>query len=209
MSLDPTTIAPNPPEELGDIELLAIALDRNHTAAATLLDRLGGLHGLARAAPPDLIDARLPLRRAAQLFAALELGRRTLAEPLHRGMALTDAHHAEQWLQARLAHREQEELHVLGLDVRHRVLLEFVAAIGSVSEVHVDPRNVFCRLVRENASAAIVVHNHPSGEALPSDSDVELTSKLAAAGDILGIKLLDHIIVTRSRTFSFARHGRL
>ena len=207
MSLDLTTIAPHPPEQLGDIELLSIALGRNSAAAATLLDRFGGLHGLSRAALPDLIDARVPLRRAIQLYAALELGRRTLSEPLHRGTALTDACHAEQWLHARLAHREQEELHVLGLDVRHRVLVEFVAAVGSVSEVHVDPRNVFRRLVRENASAAIVAHNHPSGAAEPSDSDVELTRKLAAAGAVVGITVLDHVIVARAGAFSFARHG--
>jgi DNA repair protein RadC len=112
-------------------------------------------------------------------------------------------------MHARLAHREQEELHVIALDVRHRVLLEFVAAVGSVAEVHVDPRDVFRPLVRENASAAIVVHNHPSGAPKPSDADVELTRKLAAAGDIVGVKLLDHIIVGREGAFSFARHGRL
>lgn len=209
MSLDLQTIAPRPPEQLGDIELLALALNRNTSAAALLLDRFGGIHGLSRAPLQDLIDARLPLSRAAALFAALELGRRTLAEPLVAGTALTDAHHAEQWLHARLAHLEQEELHVIGLDVRHRVLVEFVAAVGSVAEVHVDPRNVYRRLVRANASAAIVVHNHPSGEPAPSDSDVELTRTLAAAGDVLGIKLLDHIIVARGGGFSFARHGRM
>jgi DNA repair protein RadC len=209
MSLDLTTIAPRPPEQIGDIELLSIALNRKTSAAAILLDRFGGIHGLARAAPMDLIDARVPLSRSAQLFAALELGRRTLAEPLHHGTALTDARHAEQWLHARLSHRDQEELHVIGLDVRHRVLLEFVAAIGSVSEVQVDPRNVFRRLVRENASAAIVVHNHPSGAPEPSESDVELTRRLGAAGDLVGVKLLDHIIVARGGAFSFARHGRM
>jgi DNA repair protein RadC len=209
MSLDPQSIAPRPPEQLGEIELLALALNRSSTSAAMLLSRLGGIHGLARAAPHELTALRVSVRRAAQLHAALELGRRTLSEPLRRGAPFTDAHHAERHMQARLAHREQEELHVIGLDARHRVIVEFVAAIGSIAEVHIDPRDVFRPLVRENAFAALVVHNHPSGAISPSDCDVELTRKLAAAGAVIGIKLLDHIIVAREGAFSFARHGRM
>jgi DNA repair protein RadC len=209
MSLDPLTIAPRPPEQLGDIELLAIALNRSLTAAATLLSRFGGVHGLARAAPDELLRERVPSRRAAMLHAALELGRRSLAEPLRAGVSLTDAAHAERHMHARLGHRSQEELHVVGLDVRHRVLIEFVAAVGTLAEVHIDPRDVYRPLLRENAAAAIVVHNHPSGATAPSDSDVELTRKLAAAGELLGVKLLDHIIVGRQAAFSFARHGRM
>ena len=71
--------------------------------------------------------------------------------------------------------REQEELHVIGLDVRQRILVEFTAAVGSVAEVQIDPRDVFRPLLQENAHAAIVVHNHPSGATSPSESDVELT----------------------------------
>jgi DNA repair protein RadC len=209
MSLDPLTIAPRPPEQLGDIELLAIALNRSLTAAATLLSRFGGVHGLARAAPDELLRERVPPRRAAMLHAALELGRRSLAEPLRAGVSLTDAAHAERHMHARLGHRSQEELHVVGLDVRHRVLIEFVAAVGTLAEVHIDPRDVYRPLLRENAAAAIVVHNHPSGATAPSESDVELTRKLAAAGELLGVKLLDHIIVGRQAAFSFARHGRM
>jgi DNA repair protein RadC len=209
MSLDPLLIAPRPAEQLGDIELLALALDRTPTAAAALLVRFGGVHGLARAAPNELVGARVPARRAAQLHAALELGRLTVAEPLRRGAPLTDAHHAERLMQARLAGRDQEELHVIGLDVRHRVLIDFVAAIGGIAEVRIDPRDVFRPLLRCNAFAAIVVHNHPSGAPSPSDSDAELTRTLAAAGEVVGVKLLDHIIVGSEGAFSFARHGRM
>lgn len=209
MSLDLTTIAPNPPAELGDIELLAVALDRSVSTAAELICRFGGVYGLARAPLEELARARIPPRRAHQLHAALELGRRTIVEPLKRGVALTDAAQAEQLMWSRLSAREQEELHVIGLDVRQRILVEFTAAIGGVAEVHIDPRDVFRPLVLENAHAAIVVHNHPSGATSPSESDVELTHKLGAAGDVIGIKLLDHIIVARDGVYSFARHGRM
>ncbi len=209
MALDLLTIAPSPPAQLGDIELLALALDRSVSTAATLMSRFGGVHGLARASLHELVRARVPPRRARQLHAALELGRRTLTRALARGVAIVDAAHAEQVMWSRLAHRDQEELHVIGLDVRQRIVLEFVAAIGSVAEVQIDPRDVYRPLLQENAHGAIVVHNHPSGSTTPSESDVSLTRQLGAAGDIVGIKLLDHLIVARDGVYSFARHGRM
>lgn len=209
MSLDLSTIAPSPPAQLGDIELLALALDRSVTTAATLMSRFGGVHGLARASIAELAQARVPSRRAQQLHAALELGRRTLAEPLKRGVALTDASQAEQLMWSRLANRDQEELHVIGLDVRHRIVVEFVAAIGTVSEVPIDPRDVYRPLLHDNAAAAIVVHNHPSGAPSPSESDASLTRQLVAAGEVVGVKLLDHIIVARDGVYSFARHKQI
>ena len=209
MSLDLTTIAPHPPGELGDAELLALALDRSVSTAATLMSRFGGVYGLARASIDELERARVPSRRAHQLHAALELGRRTIVEPLQRGVAITDAGQAERLMWSRLAARDQEELHVIGLDVRQRILIEFTAAIGGVAEVQIDPRDVFRPLLQQNANAAIVVHNHPSGAISPSESDVELTHKLGAAGDVIGIKLIDHIIVAREGVYSFARHGRM
>ncbi|MGZ3405737.1 MAG: JAB domain-containing protein [Polyangia bacterium] len=209
MSLDLTTIAPSPAGQLGDIELLALALDRSTSAAAILMNRFGGIHGLARASHHDLIVARVPPRRAQQLHAALELGRRTLTRPLQRGATLDDARTAEQLMWSKLSHRAQEELHVVGVDVRQRIVVEFIAAIGGIAEVPIDPRDVFRPLLQENAHAAIVVHNHPSGSIEPSGSDVSLTRQLAAAGEIVGVKLLDHIIVARDGVYSFARHGRM
>lgn len=209
MSLDLTTLAPSPPAQLGDAELLALALNRSLPAAAALMSRFGGVHGLGRASIAELAEARVPARRARQLHAALELGRRTLVQPLVRGVALTDAAQAEQLMWARLANRDQEELHVIGLDVRHRIVVEFVAAIGGVAEVPIDPRDVYRPLLHDNAAAAIVVHNHPSGAISPSESDLALTRQLVAAGEVVGVKLLDHIIVARDGVYSFARHGQM
>jgi DNA repair protein RadC len=209
MSLHLSTITPCPPERLDDIELLALALNRSVASAATLMTRFGGVHGVARASIAELAAARVPARRVHQLHAALELGRRTIVAPLARGVALTDAAQAEQFMWSRLAAREQEEIHVIGLDVRQRITVEFVAAIGSLAEVHIDPRDVFRPLLRENANAAIVVHNHPSGDKSPSPADALLTEQLRAAGEVVGIELIDHIIVARDGAYSFARHGKL
>jgi DNA repair protein RadC len=209
MALDLTSIAPHPPTQLGEIELLALALNRSQSSAALLLSRFGGIHGLARAAFVDLVSARVPPRRARQLHAALELGRRSLVVPLVRGATLENTLQAERLMWSRLAHREQEELHVFGLDVRQRLLIDFVAAVGSGAEVRVDPRNVFRPLLHENAHSAIVVHNHPSGAPTPSDADRALTRQLSTAGEVVGVRLIDHIIVARDGAYSFARHGKL
>jgi DNA repair protein RadC len=209
MALDLSTLPPAPAAQLGDYELLAVLLNRSLPTAAALLARFGGVAALARAPIHELARARIPPRRAQQLIAALELGRRSLTEPLARGQPLDSAPLASEVMRARLAHREQEELHVIGLDVRQCVLIEFVAAVGNVAEVYVDPRDVFRPLVRENASSAIIVHNHPSGEPHPSDADRQLTRQLAAAGDVLGVQLVDHIIVARAGTYSFAESGDL
>jgi DNA repair protein RadC len=209
MALDPSLIPLTPATHLGDAELLAVALDRSLMTAALLLSRFGGVAGVARAPLAELESARVSRRTARQLHAALELGRRSLTPPLARTLSLVNAELVARYMQPRLALREQEEMHVLGLDVRQRLLVEFVAAVGNVAEVCVDPRDVFRTLVRENASAAVVVHNHPSGDATPSDSDRALTRDLAAAGGIVGVPLVDHVIVARDGTYSFAAHGEI
>jgi DNA repair protein RadC len=209
MALDTSLIPLALPSQLGDAELLALALDRSMMTAALLLSRYGGVAGFARAPLVELERVRISHRRARQLHAALELGRRSLVPSLARAQSLANAELVTRYMQPRLALREQEELHVLGLDVRQRLLLEFVAAVGNVAEVYVDPRDVFRPLVRENASAAVVVHNHPSGEAAPSDADHALTKELAAAGSIVGVRLVDHVIVARGGSYSFAAHGAL
>lgn len=209
MVLDPSTLPLAPAPQLGDAELLAIALDQTLVVSASLLARFGGVGGVARASLDDLTLARVARRRARQLQAALELGRRTLVPSDVRAQQLSSADLVGRYMRPRLALREQEEIHVLGLDVRQRLLLEFVAAVGNVAEVSVDARDVFRPLVRENASAAVVVHNHPSGEATPSESDRALTRELVAAGSLLGVRVVDHVIVARGGTYSFAEQGEL
>jgi DNA repair protein RadC len=209
MTLDLATIPLAPPAQLGDHELLALALNRSLTTAATLMTRLGGIRGVGRAPLDELLRAKVPARRARQLWAALELGRRTLHEPITYGETVDTAGRAAEVMRARLAHREQEELHVIGLDIRTRIVCLFVAAVGNLAEVYVDPRDVFRPLVRENAHRAIVVHNHPSGHPKPSEADRKLTRQLVAAGEIMGIELCDHIIVAQGGIHSFARAGEL
>jgi DNA repair protein RadC len=209
MPLDASTAPLIVTSQLADHELLSLALDRSLRATAELMARFGGVDAVARAPLVELERASIPARRARQLHAAFELGRRSLARPLRRGDPYDSADRVARAMQVRLADREQEELHVLGLDVRKRLVTQFIAAVGNPAEVFVDPRDVFRPLVRDIAHGAIVVHNHPSGDPRPSDADRALTRQLGAAGTILGVQLVDHIIVGRDGTYSFVAHGEL
>ena len=209
MPLDLTTIDARPPAQLDDSALLALVLNHSQSSAATLLARFGGLHGLARTPFDELAAARVPPRRALQLHAALELGRRSLAEPLRLGRALTSAADVVDAMRARLAALDQEYLVVLGFDSRQRVVVDVVVAIGGGSEVACVPADALRPLILAGAQRFIVVLNHPSGAVEASDLDHDLTRRLASAGDLVGLCLIDHIIVGRDGAYSCAARKKI
>lgn len=96
---------------------------------------------------------------------------------------------------------------VLGLDARQRVRLVREVAQGSLAHVDVHPREVFRPLVRAGMHSAILVHNHPSQDADPSEADIDLTHRLVEVGRLVGIPVLDHLVVTRTRSVSVAALG--
>jgi DNA repair protein RadC len=106
-----------------------------------------------------------------------------------------------------IANSEQERFLVVALDARQRILSTWEVARGSLAQVDVHPREVFTPLVRARAHSAILVHNHPSEEADPSDADLDLTQRLCDVGKLLGIPVLDHIIVTATDHVSVAGRG--
>lgn len=101
-----------------------------------------------------------------------------------------------------IATAEQEHFYVLGLDAKYRVVVTHCAAIGTVDRVNVAPRDVFRELIRHNCTVFMVAHNHPSGDPQPSSGDLQLTLELQVAGELLGIKLLDHLIIARDCFYS-------
>lgn len=106
--------------------------------------------------------------------------------------------------------REPREVFaVLLLDVKHNVMAVHKVAMGSIDAIHVHPREVFRAAVMAGASALILAHNHPSGSLEASQEDKALTTRLTSAGEILGISILDHVIVTDQTYFSFMEHGLL
>ncbi len=199
-------------EHLNDDELVALVFGSGAALpmARLLLDRAGGPTGLRRTGMGELCKLpRIGPARACQLKAALELGRRALLpEPLN-GFVVRGAGDVANLLRAELAQGEQEAMHVFGLDARHRIRCRHIAAIGQVDRVQVGIADVFRPLVREGMAAALVAHNHPSGEPDPSPQDEQLTLRLAQVGQMLGIPLLDHVVVALGGHYSFADHGLL
>jgi len=191
-------------------ELIALVLGtgaRGKSAvevARNLLHETGGLTDLSRANPRELARVRgIGTARAARLVAAFHLGRRAMADPPAR-VVLREAADVHRHLRHRLQGMTQEVFLVLVLDARNVVLDEIEVARGSLTGVEVHPREVFRPLVRQAAAAAVVAHNHPSGDSRPSPEDIALTRRLRLAGEILGIPILDHVVIGRDDFTSVA-----
>jgi len=186
---------------LGDAELLAILLGTGVRArpalavAADVLAAAGGIAHLARASPRELaLTTGIGTARATSITAAFELGRRALGAAQRRE-TLEHADDIFRICEPRVAGLAQEVFIVIGMDIRNGLLDIVEIARGTVHSVEVHPREVFRPLIRMAAAGAVVVHNHPSGDPTPSPQDVELTRRLIAVGDLLGIPLIDHVVI--------------
>ena len=178
--------------------------------ARHLLDRLGGYPNLTRASTRDLVVAEgIGPATATRIQAAVEAGRRALTAPLERGTPITSARQVHQVFAPRFADAEQEEFVVVLLDRKQRVLRVVEVSRGTLDSSIVHPREVFREAIREAAASVIAAHNHPSGDTEPSVEDRYLTRRLAAAAEVLGLQLLDHVIVCRGGYHSFQEHGEL
>jgi DNA repair protein RadC len=204
------------PAALGDNELVALILGSGYrrtgalTVANELLNIRGGLHGLARSTCGDLVTvAGVGSAKAAQLVAALELGRRTLAHAPGARIQLRTPRDAAAYLLPAFGSRPVEHFGVVLLDSKHRVLRTAVIASGTLNTTIVQPRDVFREAMLAAAAAVVAFHNHPSGDPSPSPDDVDLTRRLAAAGTLMGIDLVDHIVLGDARYCSFKEMGQL
>ncbi len=197
------------PGALSNAELLAIIL-RVGTAtenavrlAERLLAHFGGLPGLYRASFNELRNQHgLGEAKAAQLQAALELGKRLLSMSPEDRASVRSPQDVANLVQGEMALLEQEHLRVVLLNTRNQVLGMPELYRGSVNSAQVRVAEVLRPAVRENCPALVVVHNHPSGDPTPSGQDIALTKELVAAGKLLDIEVLDHIVIGRGRFVS-------
>jgi DNA repair protein RadC len=201
------------PRALSDADLVALLLGTGtgrlsaRAAALALLEAVP-LAELAWA-PPDAIAAfpGLGPARAAALAAAFELGRRGAWAPPQRGERCLDPRRVFE-LMRHAAHAEREGFHVVLLDVRGRLLRTVQIAEGSLSQCPVSPRDALRPAVREGAHGIVFCHNHPSGDPTPSADDADLTERLRAAAELVGVLARDHVIVAAGGYFSFVEAGR-
>lgn len=178
------------------------------TAANEILRVRGGIHGLARSACAELSQVTgVGLAKAARLVAAIELGRRTLAHAPAARVRLRSPKDTAAYLLPAFGSRPVEQFGVVLLDSTHRVLRTTIVAVGTLNSTVVEPRDVLREAMLGGAAAVVVFHNHPSGDPTPSQDDVALTRRLSAAGRLMGIELVDHVILGDARYTSFKEMG--
>jgi DNA repair protein RadC len=174
----------------------------------TLLQDSGGVAGLRHIRFDDLRARHgIGAAKAAQLMAAIELGRRFALAELGARRAIQSPEDVAELLRYEIGGREQEHLVVVLLDTRNRLLRIGEVYVGSLNTSVVRIGEIFREAVRANAAALIVAHNHPSGDPSPSPEDVAVTRAIIEAGRLLDVEVLDHLIIGKDRHLSLRQAG--
>lgn len=199
---------------LSDAELLTLVLGTGVRGRPVselglgLLSETGGVHRLARMGAGELSTcAGIGPSKAARLVASFELGRRAASRPLERGRPLRSSRDVVDEVAPLLSQLEEERFLAIPADARNRPLGRLELAKGGLHTCPVSPSDVFRALLRAAASGVVFVHNHPSGDPSPSPEDIALTERLVRAGELVGVRVLDHLIIASEGTFSFADMG--
>jgi len=202
------------PEVLTVVELLAVLLRTGTSSmsaldlAALLLAKSGGLLGVTESSVEELCSIKgLGPAKAAQLKAAIELGRRLSAEvsgPRQLIRTPVDVHNL---LKERMRYCDREHFLAVFLNTKHHVITVETISVGSLNSSLVHPRELFKNSIKRSAAALILVHNHPSGDPAPSIEDIEITRRLVEVGNIIGIQVLDHIIIGENGFVSMKDQG--
>ena len=201
---------------MSDVELLAMVLGHGaarrsaHQLANTLLDAAAGPHGLMRMTRDEF--CRLPgigAAQASRVLAGIELGRRTLTRRSAERPQFRLPKDAAIYLLPQYGAHPVERLGVLLVDTKHRLLRAHIISEGSLDASLAHPREVFRAAVAGGAAGVLVFHNHPSGDPTPSPDDHAVTQRLAKAGAIIGIPLVDHVVLADGGYWSFKEHGMI
>jgi DNA repair protein RadC len=201
---------------LATSELLAIILrtgrqNRNaRELASELLHRFGGLQGVAKAPIEELcaVDG-IGKAKAVQLKAAFALGSRLTAARGPERPEICSSRDVVALVGDELRLCEQERFKILLLDTKNRVIRDETVSVGTLNASLVHPREVFRSAIRASSASVIVCHNHPTGDCRPSREDGETTRRIREAGELVGIRLLDHIIIGDAEYYSYKDNDAL
>jgi len=203
-------------EYLTEAELLAIILVNGYSGktsvelARNLLAEFGGLRKLMNISYSEIKDIRgIGRAKYSQIKAALELATRLTQEKMLPGERIQKAQDVVDYYYAEMRDKKKELFHILLLDIRYQILRDVLISMGSLTETTVHPREVLKEIIKESAAAVIFLHNHPSGNPNPSHQDIELTDRLCESCQMIGVKVLDHIIIGEDNFYSFAQMGQI
>jgi DNA repair protein RadC len=205
------------PESLSPAELLAIILRTGEASTGqSAVDHGRALMTLCENSFRTLADASVQElctikgigpAKAAQVKAALEIAKRFAQEEIKRGEQFRSSSDIYKHYHEQLGSLKKEEFHVLLLDAKNRKIKDVRVSEGSLTSSLVHPREVFNPIIRESAAAVILIHNHPSGDPTPSQEDLHITRRLRDVGDIMGVRVLDHLIIGKGKYVSFVDDG--
>jgi DNA repair protein RadC len=202
------------PGALSDAELLAVVLRTGGRGLSAvdlgrgILEAFSDFRQAATAGAGDLCKVKgLGLAKAAQILAVMEIAKRYGEHEFKPGEAFRGSADVYAHFRERLADERREHFYAVLLDNKHRKIKDVSVSQGSLTASIVHPRDVFAPVVREAAAAVIFVHNHPSGDPTPSKEDIEITRRLREVGEVMGVRVLDHIVVGKGRYVSFVDDG--
>lgn len=208
------------PESLSDRELLAIIIrtGSQNENSLELAERIlalsypeDGILGLFHLSLPDLMEVKgIGKVKGTQLLCIGELSRRIWKRNSVKRTEIFDQPETiVDYFMEDMRHMEQEQLHVMFLNTKNVLLKDMLISKGTVNASLASPREIFIQALRYQAVSMILVHNHPSGDPSPSQGDCQLTKRMADAGTLIGIRLLDHIIIGDNSYVSFKKEGML
>lgn len=200
---------------LSDAELIAILIgsgNRNESAVDLSKRILGSidnnLNALGKLTIPQLINFKgIGEAKAISIIAAMELGRRRRTEEVVELIKITSSQTIFQIMQPIIGELPHEEFWIIYLNNSNKVISKSQLSKGGITGTLVDTRLVFKVAIEIGATSLILCHNHPSGTIMPSDADKLITKKLKLAGDSLDVKVLDHLIITETKYYSFVDEG--
>lgn len=206
-------------ESLSDAELLAIIIksgtkgEKAMDVAYALLNmnvRYPGLEGLLRLQRNDFRGIKgIGRVKSIQLMAVCELAKRLTRTEFKPGFVFRNPKAIADYYMAYMRQLSQEEVHVMMLDTKNRMISEKLLTKGTVNTSLIDSREIFIHALKENAVGIVLIHNHPSGDDTPSREDLAATERVRAAGEIIGIRLVDHIIIGNKHFTSLREKGHL
>lgn len=207
------------PEHLSDVELLAIIL-QSGTVGKTSLELAkdiiyqNGPHAtladMHRWSGPQLQKIRGVGRvKSLQILSICELGKRLAKSDARKGLSFTSPKSIAKFFMEDMRHLTREHMKLLLLDSRSQLINESTISKGTVNGTCISPRELMVEALRHEAVGMILLHNHPSGNPDPSQEDIDFTTRVKLAGELVGIDLLDHIIIGNNMYVSFVESGKL
>ena len=192
---------------LSNAELLALILGSgtNELSSLAVAEKLialdkGGISNLAVCQPEEFCQIKgVGKAKAAQIAASVELGKRIFSKPADLNTQVNCSSDVAGLLMKEMRYLKKEVFKVILLNVKNEIIAVDDTAVGGLSSAYIHPREVFVNAIKKGAGSVILVHNHPSGDPEPSQSDILLTQRLEEAGKIIGIKVADHIVIGNGR----------